>query len=108
VSGDLAFHAPAALPGSWVARLGGLWQAMTALPSLQQRDWRYRCQALEHTLEDLTDRLAQSEIALARARHDKQQAARRAVEAEAALVRVQSTLDALRRRQAEAAEPPSR
>ena len=108
MSGGLVLRAPAALPGSWVARLGGLWQAMIALSSSQQRAWRHRCQALEHTLEDLTDRLARSEIALARAQHNKQQAAQRTIEAEAALVRVQSMLDALRWRQAEAADPPSR
>lgn len=89
LGGALAFLRPVVAPH--------LLAALRDPQSGKARAWRQRCQALERTLDELSDRLARTEIALLREEQAKQRAELRQAEAENALVRVQSTLDTLRR-----------
>ncbi|WBV45454.1 hypothetical protein [Pseudoroseomonas cervicalis] len=67
---------------------------VAALPLPRRRE-----HALERTLEAMADRVARAELALLREEHRRLLKAKRAEAAEAALVRLQDTLDQLRREQ---------
>ena len=69
----------------------GIWLGRVAHPIRPLLHASRREKALERVLDELTDRLARSELAMLRE-------ARRAEAAETALVRLQNTLDGLRRR----------
>ncbi|MXP65539.1 hypothetical protein E0493_19510 [Roseomonas sp. M0104] len=76
-----------------------LWAARRA------NTWRHRCLALEQTLEQLSERLARTEVALLREEQASLKAKLRLAEAEDALIRMQSALDALRQLPGGASRP---
>ena len=96
-SGALAFLTPVLVPRLWGARRRG-WSGQS--PAGQTaRAWQHRCLALEHMLDELSDRLARTEIALQREEQACAQTRARLAEAENAVIRLQSTLEALRQPQ---------
>lgn len=91
-------------PGGALALLMPAWAPRLSAAGRAAWTWRHRCLALEQTLNELTDRLARTEIALCREEQASQQAQLRLAEAEDALIRVQSTLDRFRQSRAEASQ----
>lgn len=85
-----------------LAGVGQGWRALPAplpLPRLPLSPSLRRERALERSLDAMAGRVAQAELELLREQRRTRQEARRAEAAEAALVRLQDTLDQLRREQ---------